>query len=834
MKQLYILLFIIFSSSTVSSQIGFQQHSVSVESGYGEVALASDLTGNGHLDLVYTTTSAASGDSIKYVINTDGEGGFTFPYYISSLGSAFDLHAADLDGDNDLDIISARFLEDRVAWHRNSYNGLLYFDNDTEDIITESANAPTSVFAADLDGDNDLDILVASAYDDTIAWYENTDGYGNFGPEQIISNVPNSPQYISSADIDNDGDMDVVVASSNDDSLRWYRNTDGLGNFELGQTVTTFADTAVDADLADIDGDGDLDLLSASRSDDKLAWYENTDGNGTFGAQQIIDTSIDFVKQVATGDIDNDGDLDVIASSGSFGGTNPTAELVWFENIDGLGTFGTKQAISTSGHGAHSLVVKDVNEDGLLDVVFVSSSAFGWFENLGISTNEIRGNVRLDSNFNGCFSSDVPVPNLLITTTNGTETFSTLSLNNSLYQLFPDQGNYTTTIGSQLPNYFNSFPSSHNSSFVGYGTTETADFCLQASGIVDDLSVSLYPLFAHPRPGFNVTYQFVYRNNGTTVQNGNLSLVFDDTKLQYVNANENVTLDSNNTLNFSYSNLNPFEIRIINFSFYVYTIPTTNIDDVLNFTATVNPISGDATVEDNEFILEDVVFGAYDPNDIQVLEGDEVHIDDSDKYLHYIIRFQNTGTAEAINVNVENILDSKLDLTTLQLESLSHDGRVEITNGSQINFIFDDINLPDSTNDEPNSHGYITYKIKPLNTVQIGDIINNTADIFFDFNPAITTNTVSTEFVDQLSVSEYELSSFSVFPNPTTGLLNLTSKTEVNAVNVLDINGRLLKELQFRSPTFNTKIDLSNLSKGIYFLNIKSIQGSNTIKIVKK
>ena len=834
MKKLYVLICLIFTFNFAFSQLGFEQRYISTESSYGETIFAADFTGNGHLDVIYSTTSAASGDSVKMSIHGDGEGGFTFPYYVSSLHSAFALYAADLDGDTDIDIISADFSEDNVAWHNNSYNGLLYFDSDVEDIITNSANAPTSVFAEDIDGDGDKDILVASNYDDTVAWYENTDGYGNFGPEQVISYLSNGPQHISAADVDNDGDIDVLVASTVDDSVRWYRNTNGLGVFELGQTITTFADTAVKARFVDIDGDGDLDVISASRSDDKIAWYENTDGLGNFGSQQIIDTSIDFVKEVHSGDLDNDGDMDIIASSGSYGGSNPDSELVWFENIDGLGTFGTKQVISDTGEGAHSVMIIDMDEDGLLDVLFVSSFEMGWFKNLGISRNEISGNVRLDTNFTGCDANDVPTPNLIITTTNGTETLSTLTLNNSIYQLFPNEGNYTTTIASQLPNYFNSFPNSHNSNFVGYGSTETADFCLQASGIVDDLSVSLYPLFGHPRPGFNTTYQLVYRNNGTTVQNGNLSLVFDDTKIQFINANENVTLSSINTLDFNYSNLNPFEIRVINFNFNVYQIPTTNIDDVLSFTATIDPISGDATQDDNEFILEDVVFGAYDPNDIQVLEGDEVHIDDADKYLHYIIRFQNTGTAEAINVNVENILDDKLDWTTLQLETLSHDGRVEITNGSQLNFIFDDINLPDSTNDEPNSHGYITYKIKPLNTIQIGDVISNTADIFFDFNPAITTNTVATEYVDLLSVSDYEFNTFSVYPNPTNGILNITSKSEIWSIDIMDINGRVLKEFQFSNPTSNPKINLSEIANGIYFLNIESNQGSDTIKVVKK
>ena len=823
---------LLFFFNFTFAQLGFEQQYVYGEAYYNESLLVADITGNGHMDLIYTTTYAASGDSVKFKNNTDGEGGFSFSQYISSLNNATAMHAADLDGDNDIDIILANFSDDKVTWHRNDYNGFLYFDSDEEEIITTTANAPTSVFAKDLDGDGDNDILVASNYDDTLAWYENTDGNGNFGPEQVISNIADGPRHVESADIDGDGDMDVLLASTNDNSIRWYRNTDGLGTFELAQTITTFVDYIYKASFGDIDGDGDLDVLSASANDSKLAWYENTDGLGTYGAQQVISTSLEFVKEVVTGDLDNDGDQDVIASSGSYGGTFQTREIAWFENIDGQGTFGSKQFVTGPGPGAHSAAVKDIDEDGLLDIVYVSSDNLGWYKNLGVSRNEINGNVRLDSNITGCVNPDVAIPNIFISTTNGTETLTTMSLNSSFYQLFPNEGDYTTTIASQLPSYFTMAPSSHSSSFTGYGATDTANFCLQATGVVNDLSVSLYPLYSEPRPGFSMTYQLIYRNTGNTQQSGTVTLEFDDTKMEYVTANESVILGSNNTLSIDFTDLNPFEVRIVNIAFDVLQIPITNIDDVLSFTAIINSVSEDATVDDNVFTLDNVVIGAYDPNDIKVLEGDEVLFENSDKYLHYIIRFQNTGTAEAINVNVENILDDKLDWTTMQLESLSHDGRVELTNGSQLNFIFDNINLPDSTSDEPNSHGYIIYKIKPLNTVQIGDIVNNTADIYFDFNPAITTNTVSTEFVNPLSIADYDLNHLTIFPNPTSGQLNITSKTVVNAITIIDINGRVLKELQFNRPKLHTEIDLSYLTSGVYFLKIKLNRESYTLKVV--
>src|SRR5690606_17827837 len=129
----------------------------------------------------------------------------------------------------------------------------------------------------------------------------------------------------------------------------------------------------------------------------------------------------------------------------------------------------------------------------------------------------------------------------------------------------------------------------------------------------------------------------------------------------------------------------------------------------------------------NEVTLEQVVIGSYDPNDIQVLEGPEILVGDLDNYLHYIIRFQNTGTASAINVQVTNRLDPNLNWETFQILETSHPADIRITNGQFATFTFNDIYLPDSTTNEVASNGFIAYKIKPLSTLQVGDIMSNTA-----------------------------------------------------------------------------------------------------------
>jgi hypothetical protein len=252
-------------------------------------------------------------------------------------------------------------------------------------------------------------------------------------------------------------------------------------------------------------------------------------------------------------------------------------------------------------------------------------------------------------------------------------------------------------------------------------------------------------------------------------------------------------------------------------------------------TVTVNPVSGDETQEDNTFELEQTVIGSYDPNDIQILEGDEVHIDDADKYLHFLIRFQNTGTASAINVRVEHILDNKLDWTTMQLQSLSHDGRVEITDGSEVKFIFDNINLPDNTNDEPNSHGFIAFKIKPEENIAVGDIVSGVAAIYFDFNPPIITNTATTEFVETLGNEDFNTNNtISLYPNPANSLLNIKSDFEIQRIMVYDIYGKLILEKNYKEISDEVQINIESYTSGLYLLEVQSNSYKKVLKFIKQ
>ena len=161
------------------------------------------------------------------------------------------------------------------------------------------ACAPYSIadaIPADLDNDGDNDILVGCSGSLELAWYENL-GDGTFSFAIKVQNSESSVPCVEAADLDGDGDLDVIAGSSGGDRLSWYENLGGADSFGVRQEITNLTNSPKDVEAADLDGDGDIDLVSASRVDDEVAWYENL-GGGSFGPQQILSDTAMEAEQV--------------------------------------------------------------------------------------------------------------------------------------------------------------------------------------------------------------------------------------------------------------------------------------------------------------------------------------------------------------------------------------------------------------------------------------------------------------------------------------------------------------------------------------------------------
>jgi hypothetical protein len=381
------------------AEVEFDSHNVTTGFDKASDVYTADLDGDGDLDAL--VASSYFGPNVAWFPNSDGKGRFGSARNITSTAyGALSVEAGDLDGDGDLDVLSASYYgdHDKVAWYQNT-DGKGKFGSQK---VIETKNADfMSAHAVDLDGDNDLDIATASRLDDTIAWYENTDGQGTFGDQQVISIKADGARAVYSADIDGDGDQDVLSASASDNEIAWYENTNGQGTFGDQRIISSKAEGVRSVHTADIDKDGDVDVLSASFSDGKIAWYENSDGKGTFGTEDVIAT-LEEASSVHAADLDGDGDMDVVACTYSY----ENGKVVWYENSDGQGSFGNEVEITTEVAGAMSVHTADVDGDGSPDVLSASyqDDKVAWYENLSEAPTRPIGDANGDGVFN---SSDL-------------------------------------------------------------------------------------------------------------------------------------------------------------------------------------------------------------------------------------------------------------------------------------------------------------------------------------------------------------------------------------------------------------------------------------------
>ncbi len=794
----------IYGPEVVMSVIDGVQGSYSIE--------AADFDGDGNIDVVSANSEVGT---ITWFKNLDGQGNFSSPRMVAeTLSYVQSVYAADLDGDGDIDVLSSSNVDDKATWFKNIDGQGNFVEQQPFSLDLDGSMV---VHADDLDGDGDMDVIVFDL-NLGVVWFENLNGLGAFGPAQTVDENIGYTESIYTADIDGDGDKDVITVDYGSAyKVAWYENVDGQGDFSAPNFIDDVIYGIMGIYYSDIDGDGDVDILSSSLGDDMVVWYENTDGAGTFGPRNVITDTCLSPWLIRTMDADQDGDMDVFVSDYS------ADTISWYENTNGLGTFGPQQIIDLKMNGAQGMAIADVNNDGTQDLF--ASTYLGdnlkWYENFGRLGNTINGTVTLDLDSNGCTSNDEPMRQVMVITDNGTHSFATFTQPNGEYLLYTNEGTFTTTLASELPTYYSPNPASHTSFFTGQNNNDLADFCVEPTAVINDLNITFYPL-GDARPGFEAEYQMVFNNVGTTVLDGAITVNFDDVRLDFLSASEPLSSQTNSTITFDYSNFKPFETRSIDINFQVATPPTTQIDDVLVYNAIIEPVSGDLTEADNTFTLNQTVIGSHDPNDIQVLEGESIFIEEADEYLHYIIRFQNTGTASAINVSVSNELDSNLDWNTLQIENISHSNRIEITDGNQVEFIFNNINLPDSTSNEPDSHGYIQYKIKPKSTIAVGDFMLNSAAIYFDFNPPVITNTVITTVIDNLGVEENATNSIALYPVPSSDILNIKSALPIVDAKVFNNLGQLIYTVA--NPKGIEQLNIEQLSMGMYFVKLIDIE----------
>jgi len=281
---------------------------------------------------------------------------------------------ADLNGDGLADLISASPSDNKIAWYANNGDGTF----GSQRIVTAIATSTVSVYAIDMDRDGDIDLVTGSTstntYNMSVMWFEN---YGNssFGPQRVVYQV-GSVRSVAAADFDNDNDTDIVASFYDLNYLAWFENYND-GTWSDIKIISNNASYVTSIKIVDFNADGFKDVLVACYMNvSKVSWYMNT-GIGSFSAELTISTSTNGTLAVDIGDLDLDGDNDVLSASFF------DSKIARFTNGGG-GSFSVQQIVTVSTKGATGVLAVDLDGDNDKDVLCVSytDNKISWYENL--------------------------------------------------------------------------------------------------------------------------------------------------------------------------------------------------------------------------------------------------------------------------------------------------------------------------------------------------------------------------------------------------------------------------------------------------------------------
>jgi len=267
----------------------------------------------------------------------------------------------------------------------------------TKHVIDGQFNGACSVFAADLNGDSLVDVLGAAWDGNTIALWENNGDHPITWTKQTISNNFRGASYVSAADLDGDGDLDVLGSAWDDNELAWWRNEGGNPVNWVKQTIDSNFRNAHEILAVDLDNDGDLDVLGAAAGANTIAWWKNDGAPNISWTKRVIGSAFGGARSVTIGDVDDDGDLDVAGAA-----FTANEISLWLQEN---GNTWTKQILDASFAGAHKVHIRDLDGDGDLDILGAGyyADAIHWWRN--DQGNPILWTKQtITGNFNGALS----------------------------------------------------------------------------------------------------------------------------------------------------------------------------------------------------------------------------------------------------------------------------------------------------------------------------------------------------------------------------------------------------------------------------------------------
>jgi hypothetical protein len=325
-----------------------------------------DIDGDGDLDAAATSFS---GDKVYWYRNNAPDLTWTEYTIENNLDGAVGVEIVDVDGDGKLDVVAAGDNSHEVVWYKNGGESPISWTKQTIDTNLRGAEV---VYVADIDGDTDLDVAATGpgAYD--VVWYENGGGTPITWTKHTIDPNLGTALECCVADIDGDNDMDVVASGRTGGEVMWYENDGGNPINWIPHSIhINGIEGAFGIDVDDIDGDNNLDVAVAGYQQDNVYWCENNLPD-TIWTIHSIDANLDVALTVGIAVMDQDSDLDVLAT-----GQDADA-VVWYENPTWI-----KHTIDANLNGANFVLAADMEGDGDLDAFVTGWNANQviWYEN---------------------------------------------------------------------------------------------------------------------------------------------------------------------------------------------------------------------------------------------------------------------------------------------------------------------------------------------------------------------------------------------------------------------------------------------------------------------
>ncbi|MEO8148199.1 MAG: T9SS type A sorting domain-containing protein [Bacteroidia bacterium] len=633
----------------------------------------------------------------------------------------------------------------------------------------------------------------------------------------------------------------------------------------IGSGINWYTNSIISSNLQAWDGNSNgwilssivLSMLNNQSTPVQFRFVFTSDLSVTTDGFSIDDFSIDQVPQPIPGPSFTFNANPQMTSYPCYGPSNCTI------SIYGVGTnFATGDTLSINvnfGDGTDSTYITTVNNGyynlyyathfysnaGVFSLQYIINGPNGFVDTVTqynqltyTGCGNIEGQLYYDGNNNCIFdSTDIPLSGISIAIQqNGN--FYTVAFTDSLgmyHVVVPDSFLYTVSILSMSPisNLNLACPVSGSYTITSLPASNI-DFAFNCNNLFD-LFGSINT--SGSAPGFNVHVDIWYGNHLCLPTSGTVKFVLL-AGVTYVSGVPGAII-SGDTVIWGFNNLafniwsgsgNVFQMV------YVHLDSTLQIGDTLCYQLMVDPISGDQDSTNNYILHCSPITGSFDPNEktVEPVGITTAGLVPPKTTFNYTVNFQNTGTDVAHFIRIVDTLDADLDPATLQILNSSHPMSIDYLPGNILHFNFYNIMLPDSNANEPMSHGSLQYTIAARTNLLQGTQLTNTAYIYFDFNPAVVTNTTLNTIDYTLTVSENDFSnSFVIYPQPASDFFNLKfDKPMKGELKIFDAKGKLCKQLNVIG---NSTVSTKELAGGVYYVTLRTGDAmlNNKLVIIK-